>query len=213
MRAEAARDLEPAVVDVDGDQRRDAVRHGRRDDEHADSPDADHDAARAGLDGGAACGVEGDGERLRHRRRLVGTACRYREADRRRRRHELRQAAVHVQPERRVLGAEVRATPTAMVAPAARDARAADDAVTGRELLDAGADRDHPAGELVTERDRRARKERAVLPLRRVGPADRAPRHREDDLVSSRRVGLGDRLDPDVSPSAVHRRLHRRRLG
>ena len=96
------------VVDVDRD---DATSGGtaRRtgDDERADPAGADHRKVVVRPLRNSGEGVERDRERLRHGRRVVAARVGHDVADRGRRGYVLGQSAVHLKPERAVLGAQV----------------------------------------------------------------------------------------------------------
>ena len=132
-----------------------------------------------------------------------------------------RQAAVAVQAERVVPRAQVRASAPAPFARAARDSRAADDAVAECEAGGVRAERDYAAGELVAH-DRRPlvaaegvgcgdREElRGVRELGGVGAADRGARDLEHDIGARWIAGLGHVFDPYVARRVVDGGDHRR---
>ena len=174
------------------------------DDEGADPPDADDHACLArGYTAAAYC-VEGDRERLRHRRSVVRAVVGHLTADGCRRCDTFGEASVRVQAERVVRGAEVDPPGATPFADTARDARARDDTIADRQVGDTVSDRDHAPDELVAEYHRWTRKQRSMRPLGRVRPADRRPKHLENDVADRRVRRLRNRLDPDVVPPVVH---------
>src|SRR5436190_24138671 len=78
------------------------------------------------------------------------------------------------------------------------------------DAVDAGADLDDDAGDLVPERQRLADEEiadRTAVVVVQVRAADAAVGHRDTDLVGRERP-VGARLDPDVLRPVTHRREH-----
>ncbi len=70
------------------------------------------------------------------------------------------------------------------------------------------ADRDDLTGELVTEDHRRDGEDGSVIPLGRVGPADRGPGHLQLDLVVGGFGGPGNVLDRQQTPAPIDRSPH-----
>ena len=184
-------------------------RAGRaRHEERADAARADHGdgVGRSLRDPGER--VERDGERLRHRRRVVVALPRNRVADRRRRRHVLGEPAVHLKPERPVLGTQVRPSSQAPGTAATRDPGPGDDPVADAQGRDLIADPDDTPHELVPEDHAGAAEDGAVIPFRGVRAADRRAGHLEHDLRRSRLGRFGNALDPDVTRPVEDGRLH-----
>ena len=129
-------------------------------------------------------------------------------ADRRRRGHELREAAVDLQAERPISGAKVCPPAETPRAPPARDAGTRHDAIAHPHVGDIVCDcRDAP-DKLVAEHDSRRTEDRAVVPFRRIGAADRGTEHLYDHLACSGIRPIGDALDPNVSRTVENRCLH-----
>ena len=142
--------------------------------------------------------MEGDGEGLGHRCRVVLACVGNGVADRRRRRHVLGEAAVDLEAERAVLGAQVRSMAEAPPTATARDSRARDDPVADAQSRDVIAESDDPPDELVSEDDARSAENGPVVPFRGVRATDRGTGHLEHDLSGRRRDRVGDVLDADV---------------
>ena len=221
-RADLSRRLETILVDVDRHDLACPDRSRSGDDERADPTGADDDDAVAALDPRSRHRVERDRERLPQDRRPVAARLANRNACRSGHDHLLGQASVGVEPDRVVVGAEVRAAGEAPVTVAARHPGAGDDAVTDLKPLDTVSHGRYPAEELVTDHHRapvaaalvtvRNRNHaRAVQILAQVGAADRAEPHVEEQISRPGPSGLADLLHPDVALPVKDGRLHEMR--
>jgi hypothetical protein len=111
-------------------------------------------------------------------------------ADRCRRGHVLGEAAVRLQTERPIFGAEIVSAEQAPAALTTGDAGARNDSIPHVESKDISSGFDHPADELVAKYHAWSTEDRAVIPLRRVSATDRGAYDLEYHLigVGARRV-------------------------
>src|SRR5262249_59349850 len=174
----------------------------------------------AALDPASPQRVNGDRHGLRKRRRLsIQPVVADVDAGRRRDGAELREGCMPLQPDRRVLRAEIRAARSTLEASSAGDAGSAGDARAELEGLGAGPSSDDAAGELVPWNERSTVPGHRV-PLNRVGPwsvhelagigpADACRLDLEEELTRVRRR-VRSILEPDVAGAVVDGRSHPR---
>jgi hypothetical protein len=146
---------------------------------------------------------------LRHRRSVVVALAGDVAADRGWRYDKLRKTAVHLEAKRPILGTKVGAAFAAPTTPAARNPRTRDHPISHLEVRRTVAGRDDPSNELMTENHAGPTKDWPVVPLRRVGPADRRADYLEQKLASIGRRGLWHLLYANVARSVEDGRSHR----
>ena len=139
--------------------------------------------------------MERHGKRLGHRGGIVVACLRNQAANACRGGDEVGEAAIHLQTKRSVVRTKVRPAKQTPATLAARDPGSGDDAIPNRDSGHLASSLDHRANELVPEDHAWATENRAVIPLGRVGAADRGTKDLEHDLVVGRRCGIRDVFD------------------
>jgi len=205
--ARALGQLEAALVDV-GDRRLDGPeRQGGLHGQQADGAGARDQHAIAGAHAGPAAGPDADRQRLHQRAGLVGERVGQGEGEVLVDRDVVRERAVdRRRPEEHDVPAEVVPARPALAAAPTRHARlerhAIADGVAGGVL----PERDHPAGGLVAQHERRphhGRADPAVLVVVDVGPAHAHRRDLDQDLAQP-----GRRHRPLLHPHVAGRVQH-----
>lgn len=139
--------------------------------------------------------MERHGKRLGHRGGIVVACLRNDAADACRGRDEVGETAVQLQTKCSVVSTKVRPAEQTPATFAAGDPCSRDDAIPNRESGHPASSLDHLANELVPEDHAWATQNRAVIPLGRIGAADRGTKDLEHDLVVVRGCGIRDVFD------------------
>src|SRR5579871_236864 len=166
-------------IDIDGDHLVDTLRLQDLDHEEPDHAGADDGDPVAGGDGGTGDPVDGDGDRLDHRRPLVGEALRQAAETSGRHGDVLGECALTAvvaagDAEHLAVVAQVDLPRTAVAARPAEDSRVEGDPIARVPAFGGGADFDDVAGRLMAHDDGRDAAAGAAVHAVNVAPADAA---------------------------------------
>ena len=147
-------------------------------------------------------------QRLGHRGRIVVALARDMATDGGWRDDELSEPAVHLEAERPILSAQVCTAVAAPPTVTTRDTCAGDHAITDPQVAHVLAGRDDSPHKLMPEHHSRPTKNRPMVPLGRVCPADRSANHLEQNLAPIWRCGFWHVLNANVTWAVEDGRSH-----